>query len=215
MRILLLKHRGKDHGTGGAAPYYQVREVGLFTASDYCAQYDTDGDGIPDHVDLDSDNDGIPDNLEAQPTNSYIPPSGIYDANGLDTAYAGGLTPENTDGIDEPDWRDLDTDNDLGSDESESAVSITHNDLNHDGIDDNILPPPAPGIWESGIVNLTVNTSADFLAFYPQAATVSEVLWRTDAYPAADYGDAPDTSASAAMNNYQTKESNLGFSSPY
>ncbi|WP_058119740.1 GEVED domain-containing protein [Photobacterium kishitanii] len=200
----------KGPGTGGAAPYYQVREVGLFTASDYCAQYDTDGDGIPDHVDLDSDNDGIPDNLEAQPTNSYIPPSGIYDANGLDTAYAGGLTPENTDGIDEPDWRDLDTDNDLGSDESESAVSITHNDLNHDGIDDNILPPPAPGVWGPGIVNLTVNTSADFLAFYPQAATVSEVLWRTDAYPAADYGDAPDTSALAAMNNYQTKESNLG-----
>ncbi|WP_159458236.1 DUF4347 domain-containing protein, partial [Photobacterium andalusiense] len=200
----------KGPGTGGAAPNYQIREVGLFTASDYCAQYDTDGDGIPDHVDLDSDNDGIPDNLEAQPTNSYIPPSGIYDATGLDTAYAGGLTPENTDGIDEPDWRDLDTDNDLGSDESESAVVITHNDLNHDGIDDNILSPPAPGVWGPGIVNLTVNTPADFLAFYPQAASVSEVLWRTDAYPAADYGDAPDTSASTAANNYQTTESNLG-----
>ena len=38
---------------------------------------DTDGDGIPNSLDLDSDNDGILDNIEAQNYSSYIAPSGV------------------------------------------------------------------------------------------------------------------------------------------
>ncbi|MEX0275091.1 MAG: hypothetical protein AB3N16_12010, partial [Flavobacteriaceae bacterium] len=80
---------------------------------------DTDGDGIPNHLDIDADNDGIPDNVEAQTTDGYIPPNeddaATYEANnGLNSAYLpGGLTPVNTDGTDEPDYLDDDSDNDL------------------------------------------------------------------------------------------------------
>ena len=77
---------------------------------------DSDGDGIQDSIDLDSDNDGIPDNIEAQTTTGYVTPSGLDDDNdGLDNAYDStpngnpngdgslGITPENTDGTDNPD----------------------------------------------------------------------------------------------------------------
>ncbi|MBF4983367.1 hypothetical protein FNJ87_03140, partial [Nonlabens mediterrranea] len=80
---------------------------------------DSDGDGIPDWFDQDSDNDGIPDNVEAQLTDGYINPSGVdADGNGLDDAYEStpgtgeGITPVNTDGSDNPDYLDEDSDND-------------------------------------------------------------------------------------------------------
>ena len=96
---------------------------------------DSDGDGKPDHLDIDSDDDGIPDNVEAQTTAGYIPPTGLDDDNdGLDNAYEGsgdeGLTPVNTDGTDEVDYLDADTDNDLVADNNEG------NDFNFDGIPD-------------------------------------------------------------------------------
>lgn len=52
---------------------------------------DSDGDGVPDHLDIDSDNDGITDNVEAQTTAAYIAPSGT----GL------GITDSNSDGLDD------------------------------------------------------------------------------------------------------------------
>ncbi len=88
---------------------------------------DTDGDGIPDALDLDSDNDGILDAVEsgapAQTLDSDGRIVGAVGNNGLidalesdDTAgavvtYNGG-DPVNTDGIDTPDFRDPDSDND-------------------------------------------------------------------------------------------------------
>ncbi len=96
---------------------------------------DLDGDGIPDHLDIDADDDGIPDNIEGQTTDGYIPPTGMDDDNdGLDNAYEGagdeGVTPTNTDGEDEPDYLDDDSDNDLVPDNNEG------NDFNFDGIPD-------------------------------------------------------------------------------
>jgi hypothetical protein len=95
----------------------------------------SDSDSNPDFRDIDSDDDGIPDNVEAQTTDGYIPPSGLDDDNdGLDNAYEGsgdeGLTPVNTDGTDERDYLDLDTDNDLLPDNLEG------NDFNTDGVPD-------------------------------------------------------------------------------
>ena len=97
----------------------------------------SDGDAIPDSLDIDADNDGIPDNVEAQSTAGYITPSGVdSDGNGLDDAYesspgAGeGLTPENTDGADNPDYLDLDSDNDNVPD------AIEGHDANHNGMID-------------------------------------------------------------------------------
>jgi len=102
---------------------------------------DTDGDGIPDSLDLDSDNDGIPDNIEAQPTKDYIQPSGSdNDQDGLDDAYdttitegstdSIGLIPVNTDatassGADTiPDYLDLDSDGDNLYDILESGSNL-------------------------------------------------------------------------------------------
>ena len=101
---------------------------------------DTDGDGIPDYIDLDADNDGIPDIIEAQTTSGYIPPNadtaGDYTSNnGVNTAFLGGLTPEDTDGDGTPDYLDLDSDNDnlFDLDESGSGLIDADDDGRTDG----------------------------------------------------------------------------------
>jgi gliding motility-associated-like protein len=99
---------------------------------------DSDGDGHPDHLDIDSDDDGIPDNVEAQTTDGYIAPNtddeATYASNdGLNSAYPSGLVPVNTDGTDDPDYLDDDTDNDLVPDNNEG------NDFNFDGIPDQLF----------------------------------------------------------------------------
>ncbi len=92
----------------------------------------SDTDSYPNFRDIDADNDGIPDNVEAQTTDGYVPPTGLDDDNdGLDNAYEGsgdqGLDPVNTDGADELDYLDTDSDNDLVPDNNEG------NDFNFDG----------------------------------------------------------------------------------
>lgn len=84
----------------------------------------TDGDGNPDYIDIDADNDGIVDLVEGQSTATYTAPSGSdSDGDGIDNNYdnndgsfggnsSNGVTPENTDLIDNPDYRDLETDDD-------------------------------------------------------------------------------------------------------
>ncbi|RYY53199.1 MAG: T9SS type A sorting domain-containing protein [Chitinophagaceae bacterium] len=93
----------------------------------------TDSQGRSDYFDIDADNDGIPDNIEAQTTAGYITPSGTdTDGDGIDNSYDNvntggtfggnannGLTPVNTDGTDNADYRDLDSDNDGKSDRRE------------------------------------------------------------------------------------------------
>ncbi|MET1260968.1 hypothetical protein ABV409_16610 [Flagellimonas sp. DF-77] len=106
---------------------------------------DTDGDGLIDSVDLDSDGDGIPDNVEAQASGSYLPPSNTdSDGNGLDDAYettpgsGEGLTPVNTDGIDNPDYKDTDSDNADSSDTVEAGLTLSGSDSDGDGLDNTI-----------------------------------------------------------------------------
>jgi len=91
----------------------------------------TDGNGNPDYLDIDADNDGIVDNIEVQSTAAYIAPSGTdSDGDGIDNNYdnndasfggnaSNGLTPVNTDGTDNPDYKDLDSDNDRKPDRVE------------------------------------------------------------------------------------------------
>ncbi|MFH4968381.1 LamG-like jellyroll fold domain-containing protein [Gaetbulibacter sp. M240] len=109
---------------------------------------DNDGDGILNFRDIDSDNDGIPDNIEAQPTKDYMPSSGNdMDGDGLDDLYdatpnggiagSNGLSPENTDGIDSPDYLDLDSDNDGIFDIIESGSNLP--DANTDGMTDGVV----------------------------------------------------------------------------
>ncbi|WP_344929401.1 DUF7507 domain-containing protein, partial [Aquimarina addita] len=107
--------------------------------------FDTDLDGIPNHLDLDSDNDGIPDNIEAQTTLGYIPPSGTdTDNDGLDNAYdtdclavgspagcaAAGvsITPVDTDGNlveNLPDFLDLNSDDEGAGDTTEAGIVLS------------------------------------------------------------------------------------------
>nr|MDJ0644452.1 hypothetical protein [Flavobacteriaceae bacterium] len=106
---------------------------------------DSDIDGVINSLDLDSDNDGIPDNVEAQTTTGYIAPSNIdSDGNGLDDAYettpgsGEGLTPVNTEGTDNPDYLDTNSDNDGGDDTAEAGLTLANNDADGDGLDDNV-----------------------------------------------------------------------------
>ncbi|MCF6347986.1 MAG: gliding motility-associated C-terminal domain-containing protein, partial [Flavobacteriaceae bacterium] len=110
-----------------------------------------DNDGHPNYLDLDSDDDGIPDNVEGQTTADYINSSGVdADGNGLDDAYESlpgngeGLTPVNTDGADNPDYLDDDSDNDTVPDSIEGhdfdadgeADILPIGDSDNDGLDD-------------------------------------------------------------------------------
>jgi gliding motility-associated-like protein len=106
---------------------------------------DTDGDGLPDYVDLDSDNDGVPDAIEGHDHNQDGIPDVIFigsdkDNDGLDDGYEGNSTIDddkndeiddpfgdlpNTDGDDESDYRDTDDDDD--------RIPTVDEDYNGDG----------------------------------------------------------------------------------
>ncbi|WP_459210560.1 DUF7507 domain-containing protein, partial [Aquimarina rhabdastrellae] len=103
--------------------------------------FDFDSDGIPNHLDLDSDNDGIPDNIEAQSTTGYIAPNPDSAAtllanDGVNSAYLGGLSPENTDNTDNPDYLDLDSDNEGGNDTAEAGLTLSGT-VGTNGLDNN------------------------------------------------------------------------------
>ncbi len=114
----------------------------------YPDSYDTqneDTDGQPNFLDIDADNDGIVDNTEGQPTNGYVAPdNNDTDNDGIDDAYDStngfggeGITPENTDMTDNPDYLDTDTDNDGELD------TIEGHDTNGDGVIDGSDAPRA------------------------------------------------------------------------
>ncbi|WP_299669015.1 T9SS type A sorting domain-containing protein [uncultured Polaribacter sp.] len=110
------------------------------------APQNSDADTRPDYLDIDADNDGIPDNIEAQGTSGYVLPTGIFGSNGIDSAYenndtynAVGLTPVNSDNLDLPDYRDLNSDNDTLNDIEENGMAnviTTPSDTDNDGLDD-------------------------------------------------------------------------------
>ncbi|WP_430409327.1 beta strand repeat-containing protein [Kordia sp.] len=117
---------------------------------------DTDGDGKYNFLDLDSDGDGIPDNVEAQATGSYIAPSNMYDTNGLDMNYSGGLTPVNTDSQpDGADYIDTNSDDDTTDDIDEAGITLTPADADADGLDDSVDDNTAIyGSINAGITNI-------------------------------------------------------------
>ncbi|MEQ8715741.1 MAG: hypothetical protein RIC80_22190, partial [Cyclobacteriaceae bacterium] len=149
---------------------------------------DSDSDGIPDAIDLDSDNDGIVDNIEGQTTAGYVAPSGIdADNNGVDDAYdASPIDPDdaNTDGTDDPDYLDDDSDNDGVED------IIEGHDGNNDG----------DGDWDTngnGSVNGSEGTGdgdGDGIldAFDPDNGGTAAVLRDTDGDGEYDFRDDND-----------------------
>jgi hypothetical protein len=116
------------------------------------ADLDTDADGLKNRVDIDADDDGIIDIIESQISGTLIIPSGIdSDGDGIDNNFdpdlAGSLTvPTNTDGTDNPDYTDTNSDNDGQSDLKEAwdtdndgtaDTNPAGTDTDGDGLDDN------------------------------------------------------------------------------
>ena len=113
---------------------------------------DTDTDGLEDRIDIDADDDGIVDIIESQPSGTLIEPSGSDDdGDGVDDAFdvssGNQLTvPVNTDGLDNPDYSDTDSDNDGDTDALEgwdtdndgtADTTPAGTDTDNDGLDDN------------------------------------------------------------------------------
>ncbi len=127
---------------------YGIGEIQF--CSPVASSQDFDNDGKPDWKDKDSDNDGILDLHEYQTSAGFIPPTGAdSDGDGLDNSYdvsTGGtlIVPVNTDGADNPDYLDLDSDNDSFSDQLEGNdadhncvvdFNLVNIDTDNDGLD--------------------------------------------------------------------------------
>ncbi|PZX41166.1 Calx-beta domain-containing protein, partial [Nonlabens dokdonensis] len=150
---------------------YQDADFCTLNVNGVCALLDGDNDGLPNHLDLDSDGDGIPDNNEAQVTLGYIAATdsnsdGIPDvnANGLPTSYDFngdelGLLPVNTDTVDQPDYLDLNSDNQGANDTIEAGLTLLGVDEDNDGLDDAIDTTPGP-IGTYADPNGTINDTA-------------------------------------------------------
>ncbi|SHM58440.1 T9SS type B sorting domain-containing protein [Flavobacterium chilense] len=127
-----------------------------------CVPKDTDGDGIPDQLDLDSDNDGIPDIIESQ-----LKPIALSNTDtnldGMDDIFTPSAPPIDTDNDGIPNYLDLDSDNDGIYDLTESGSNAP--DVNKDGIIDgnafgiNGLADSLETSPDSGILNYTVSDS--------------------------------------------------------
>ncbi|SHN06002.1 Por secretion system C-terminal sorting domain-containing protein [Polaribacter sp. KT 15] len=139
-------------GSNNSASNYWAFVDGIsVNAVSYLSCADTDGDGIPNSLDLDSDNDGIPDIVEAggvdtdgngKIDNINIDGTLINDTNnnGLDDLYdvdnGGNLIPNlDADGDGIPNRQDLDSDNDGIAD----IVEAGGTDTNGDGKADNFV----------------------------------------------------------------------------
>lgn len=77
-----------------------------------CVPRDTDGDGVPDHLDIDSDNDGIPNYIETRGADYEPIVFNDENGNGLHDEFEPGLSVRDSDGDGVPDYLDLDSDND-------------------------------------------------------------------------------------------------------
>ncbi len=137
-----------NNANGGCGNDIALDDIILRNISANNSLCDNDNDGIINSLDIDSDNDGIPDNIEAQTTAGYIAPTGVIiddtNNNGVDDVYENGIlvgiTPENTDGTDNPDYLDTDTDNDGVLDIVENGDTdntLAGTDADGDGLDDN------------------------------------------------------------------------------
>ncbi|SFW69437.1 beta strand repeat-containing protein, partial [Cellulophaga fucicola] len=144
----LVQLTGNDTDNDGIDDAFDADNGGSFTN----VPENTDTDAYPDYLDLDSDDDGIIDNIEWQSTSGYLSPSADTDGNGLadnyETSPGSGQSiyqPDNKDGTDSPDFRDLDSDNDGLTDYVEAydldgdniADTLpTNTDIDNDGLDD-------------------------------------------------------------------------------
>lgn len=146
-----------DRGDGNPADCDDLNNDGLCDALAF--EFDQDGDGVPNHLDLDADNDGLLDIVESGHSASDTNTDGVVDCaagvgtNGfcdtLETAVDSGISdydgdnigPDATDNSDSdslPDFLDLDSDNDGIEDRKEGGsgcADLSPADFRCDGPD--------------------------------------------------------------------------------
>ena len=142
---------------------------------------DTDGDGLPNRLDLDSDNDGIHDVLESGGTDTDSNGTADDDddnvdntgSNGIPTSAGGGNTPIDTGADGTPDYLNLDSDGDGCSDANEAYASATA-----DGGDGGQFGTGTPAATDaSGLVTAaTYDTGAVASVIDATDATACDVL---------------------------------------
>ena len=126
-------------------------------------EFDTDQDGVPNHLDLDSDHDGISDLQEAGHGQADLDANGIIDGeaeafglNGFFNTIASDpdaldaiatYTPWDKDSDAFPDYRDLDSDNDGINDVEEAGFGIVD-------MDDNGRIDSVQGVGDAGLAAL-------------------------------------------------------------
>ncbi|MBT8256221.1 MAG: hypothetical protein KJO23_06745, partial [Bacteroidia bacterium] len=142
---------GGNTGNCADVEYYAVDNI-VFAGPGVCSN-DTDGDGIPNGLDLDADNDGIYDVVEAG--------LGGFDTNGdgLIDSNDAGFVDTNNDGIDDrigvfvlpdsdgdgtPDYLDADSDND-GCNDADEAYGALGTDADGNGYYGTGNPPATNG----------------------------------------------------------------------
>ena len=194
-----------------------------------CVPKDSDGDGIPDQLDLDSDNDGILDSVEGQNNNFTLNSTTDTNRNGIFDIFESRLIPVDTDndGVSDyidldsdndgildstetiidtdtdgiPNYRDLDSDNDLCNDVIEAGFS----DPNGDGILGAIAPP---AIDSQGLVTSSTNgyttPNSNYITAAPIVITTQPLVTPTC--------DLQNTSISVSANgdSYQWQFSTNG-----
>jgi len=194
------------------AGYADLNKDGWFDAIDALSSLtliNTDGTGLPDYLDIDADDDGITDNIEAQASATYKAPLYVdADSDGIDDQYdnnagafggstGNGLQPVNTDGTDQPDFRDTDADNDNDPDRIEGndlngnhkaddvPASIPTTDTDADGLLD---------FYEVDVASGPIVTIAGFSGGSGSKSTAQKTLasaterdWRNNAFSLSAY----------------------------
>ena len=184
---------------------------------------ETVADGIPDYLDLDSDGDGLPDNVEAQTTLGYVAPNAddaaTYTTNkGVNSAYLGGIDPENTDGTDNPDYLDLNSDNEGADDTVEAGLTLANNDADGDGLDDNTdatvdYSDPNGTIDDpSTLPNVQNDATAEVDYRDDSAAVIDAVADNFTGVNGFTGGDAGDATGNDTLNGVAVDDNDLNIS---
>lgn len=134
-----------------------------------CVPKDSDGDGVPDQIDIDSDNDSILDNIEAQGQNFIASSNSDANLDGIDDAYTTGLIPVDTDVDGSVNYLDLDSDNDGIHDLDESGSNAV--DTNNNGIIDGI------GFGTNGFANALETSPDNGITSYTVADTDNDGIY--------------------------------------
>ena len=173
---------GTDTDGDGIDDIYDVDQTAGVDADgdgidDAATVFNTDGDNLPDYLDLDSDNDGIDDVIESggSDTDGDGEVDGFTDNDGNGLHDGSGLPPVDTDGDGIPDMIDFDSDNDgipdalEGNIDSDGDGAADHLDADSDadGIPDaleanrSVSDADGDGIDDSYDVDVTGGTDAN------------------------------------------------------